>query len=145
MAFYTTNQLIRSVKSGMKKAIIKEQEKVFKVLDEFIDKFYSSYTPEMYERTFQLYRSLVKSDVQSSGNGFIAYVYFDLSSLSYSTGAKPNGSQVVSAAAHGGHGAEVLLVVEGSVGIWDDPLAVISPKIYNSLKQSLIDNGIPIR
>lgn len=145
MTFTSTEQIKEYLLSCMKDAVIDAQEKVYKVLDEFLNKFYSSYDPSVYERMYYLLRSLVKSELISTGNGYKANVYFDYSSLHYTTGAKPSGLQVVTAAASGGHGAEGLHIEQGSVGIWDDPMRILNSDMYKILKQSLIDAGIPIK
>lgn len=126
---------------------MQSQEKIYQILDMFVKEFYSDYDPVMYERTYQLYRSLVKTDVYLIRNGYEAEVYFDLSSLNYITGAKPSGEQVMDAAAYGGHGADGLRVVSGKSGadIWNGVIPVLSTEAINILKEELIAQGVPIR
>lgn len=145
MTFSSSTELENYILSRMKIAITQTQEKIYKILDEFVKKFYSEYDPSIYERTYQLYHSLVKSEIIPTGNGYKANVYFDYSSLSYMTGAEPSGLQVMNAAASGGHGAEGLYVVHGNTGIWDDPIVILRTEAHEMLKQSLIDAGIPIK
>lgn len=126
---------------------MQSQEKIYQILDMFVKEFYADYDPVMYERTYQLYRSLVKTDVYLIGNGYEAEVYFDLSSLNYITGAKPSGEQVMSAAAYGGHGADGLRVVYGNSGadIWNNVIPVLSTEAIEILKEELIAQGVPIK
>ena len=111
MVFKNEKQLKDFLLKKSKAALIKSQEQVYQIIDRFVKEFYADYSPELYERTYQLYRSLVKSEIVPTGSGYEAHVYFDLDSLDSVTGAKPSGEQVVSAAASGGHGATGLRVV----------------------------------
>ena len=146
MTFNSISELENYILSRMQDAIVQSQEKIYRILDEFVKKFYNEYEPVMYiERTYKLYHSLVKSEIVSTGKGYKAYVYFDYTSLIYTTGANPSGLQVVTAAAYGGHGAEGLKVVKSGVGIWNKPISILQTEAYEILKQSLIDAGIPIK
>ena len=99
----------------------------------------------MYERTYKLLHSLVKSDIRQVGNGLIAEVYFDLDYL-YVTGAEPSGEQVMDAAAYGGHGAKGLRVVNGGgEDAWFTPLEILDAEAIKILKNMLIAEGIPIK
>ena len=147
MVFKNEKQLKEFLLAKCKNALIKSQEQVYQIIDRFVKEFYVDYSPEMYERTYQLYRSLVKSDITPTANGYEAYVYFDLDSLDYVTGARPSGEQVMEAASYGGHGAEGLRVVSGNSGvsIWNDPKEIINAEAINILKRMLISEGIPIK
>jgi hypothetical protein len=99
----------------------------------------------MYERTYKLLHSLVKSGIRQVGNELVAEVYFDLDYL-YNTGAKPSGEQVMNVAAYGGHGAENLRVVNsGGEDAWFTPLEILDAEAINILKNMLIAEGIPIK
>ena len=147
MVFKNKKQLEEFLLAKCKNAITKAQSEIYRIIDRFVKEFYSDYSPEMYERTYQLYRSLVASEIVSTGSGFKAEVYFDFSSLNYVTGAQPSGKQVLDAAAYGGHGAEGLRVVAGStgVGVWNDSVQIISAEAIEILKGMLIAEGIPIK
>lgn len=147
MVFKNEKQLKNFLLEKCRNAVIQSQEKIYQILDMFVKEFYADYDPVMYERTYQLYRSLVKTDVYLIGNGYEAEVYFDLSSLNYVTGAKPSGEQVMSAAAYGGHGADGLRVVSGNSGadIWNNVIPVLSTEAIEILKEELIAQGVPIK
>lgn len=149
MIFKNEEQLKFFLLTQCRDAVEKAQEKVYKILDMFVKEFYADYSPVMYERTHQLYRSLVKTDVylNSFGSGYEAEVYFDLSSLNYVTGRNPSGEQVMEAAAYGGHGAEGLRVVFGNTGtdIWNGVLPVLSTEAKKILVEELIAQGVPIK
>lgn len=146
MTFKNEAQLKNFLLQKCKSAIIKAQEKVYKILDLYMQRFYADYDPVMYERTYQLMHSLVKSDIAFTGNGYEAEVYFDMSKLNYLTGRQPSGEQVVDAAAYGGHGATGLKIVYGGgEDIWFTPLEIINAEAVETLKNMLILEGIPIR
>lgn len=129
-------------------ALKNAQNEIYHIIQQFVKEFYADYSPVMYERTYQLYNSLVKSGVEWNGsNGYKVYVYFDYDSLNYITGAQPSGEQVMEAAAYGGHGAEGLRVMSGNSGIniWNDPMQVISAEAIGILKRKLMEQGIPIK
>lgn len=54
------------------------------ILEKFLDKYYDEYDPDFYERTYQLYSSLIMTDIKKVGNLYVAEVYFDASKLDYS-------------------------------------------------------------
>ena len=146
MVFKNESQLREFLLSKSKNALIKTQAQVYQIIDKFVKEFYTDYSPELYERTYQLYRSLVKSDIISTGNGYKAHVYFDLDSLDYVYGARPSGEQVMGAAAEGWHGADGLLVKSGDTGvsIWNDPKEIVDANAIGILERMLKAEGIPV-
>ena len=145
MVFKNETQLKNFLSAKCRNALIKAQEKVYKILDLYMQRFYADYDPELYERTYQLLHSLVKSNIRQNGNEFIAEVYFDLNYM-YTTGANPSGKQAMDAAAYGGHGAQGLLVVYGgNEDAWSTPKAILDAEAIGILKNMLIAEGIPIR
>jgi hypothetical protein len=146
MTFKSEAQLKSFLLKKCKTALINAQEKVYKIIDLHVQRFYADYAPEMYERTYQLMHSLVKSDIRSTGNGYEVEVYFDLGSIGYSTGLQPSGEQVMGAAAYGGHGAAGLKVVYGGgANIWVTPKDILDAEAVSILAQELMAAGIPIK
>ena len=149
MTFDSIESLKNYILSRSQSAIIKAQEQIYQVIDRFVKEYYAEYNPVMYERTYQLYRSLVKSDIVQIGNSIEAHVYFDLDALDYAM-KRINGIEVpnrgwseektLSAAAHGSHGG----YADGTA-IWDEPIAILNTEAYNILKRMLIDSGIPVK
>lgn len=149
MTFDSIDALKNYILSRSGNAIRLAQERVYQVIDRFVKQYYAEYPPEVYERTYQLYRSLVKSDVKSTANGWVAEVYFDLDALDYHI-KRLNGREysnkgwseekTLSAAAHGSHGGYV-----SGTAIWDTPIGILNAQGYNMLKRALIDSGIPVR
>ena len=145
MVFKNDAQLKSFLMAKCKNALMKSQEQVYQIIDRFVKEFYAEYTPA-YHRTYQLYRSLVKSDIIPSGDGYKAEVYFDLSSLDYITGSKPSGEQVMGAAEWGRHGAMGLAVADfKGTSIWHEPLEILDAKAIDILVKMLKDEGIPIK
>lgn len=128
-------------------AMQRAEEYVYSLIDRYLQDFYRDYDPSSYTRTDQLLRSLVKSDIRKSGNGWESYVYFDYTSLKYTTGSRPTGEQVVSAAAHGEHGAEGLKMMSGNTGVdvWNTPVEIINSEFMGKFKEYLIQAGIPVK
>lgn len=146
MTFKNEKQLKDFLLKKCKTALAVTQEKAYQIIDMHVQRFYADYDPEMYQRTYQLMHSLVKSDIRSTGNGYEADVYFDLGSIGYDTGRKPSGEQVMDAAAYGGHGASGLKVVYGSgANTWVSPKDVLDLEAINILVQELRIAGIPIK
>lgn len=163
MVFKNEKQLKEFLLKKSQVALVKAQEKVYKIIDKFLHDFYADYTPSDsgygYHRTEQLLHSLVKAEVVPSGSGYKAEVYFDLDSLSYSKpvwqkGNVPSGEQVFDAAKQGLHGAigdagggYQFNYVPGNSGvnIWNDPIRELDAKAIEILKQMLIAEGIPIK
>lgn len=119
-------------------AIVIAQEQVYQLIGRFLNQYYNEFSPSMYERTYQLLCSLVKSEVRSTGNGWEAEVYFDASALNYTTGTW-SGEEVLESAAHGSHGGYV-----SGTAVFDDPVEQLSSDYIEILKRSLIQAGIPV-
>ena len=83
MTFKNTKELKSYILKKSEAAMIQAQSKVYQIVNTFVKEFYVGYSPAQYERTYQLYQSLIKSDVQISGNSVTATVYFDASRLDY--------------------------------------------------------------
>lgn len=135
-------------------AIRAAQEKVYKIIETFLKQYYSDYTPKEYIRTYNLLRSLVKSDVRQVGNGWEAEVYFDASALDYEQGVMPlqhtdehgrygwatwGADQVLSTALHGSHGGYTR-----TAPIYEQSMNVLNAQAINTLKENLIRAGIPV-
>lgn len=84
MTFNTVEELEKYVLEQARKSLIPIQEQVYAIINRFVKEYYAEYTPEVYERTYQLYRSLVKSEIKKVGNGYVCEVYFDATQLDYS-------------------------------------------------------------
>ena len=66
MTFNTVEELEKYVLEQARKSLIPIQEQVYAIINRFVKEYYAEYTPEVYERTYQLYKSLVKSDIEKT-------------------------------------------------------------------------------
>lgn len=159
MIFKDEKQLEKFLLKKSRLALIKAQDEIYRIIKKFLYDYYNDYTPEFYDRTYQLLTSLVESRIVSDGKGYKAEVYFALDKLHYSKyvwqgGDPPSGEQVFEAAKQGLHGAigdagggYQYLHKHGNngVNIWSDPLRELDSKAINILKNMLISEGIPIK
>ena len=144
MTFKSIADLKQYIILRMHPAITQAMDEVYNILDEAIKGFYSDYDPHMYHRTRQLLHSLVRPEIVSTGNGYIGRVYFDGGKMSYWTGAKPSGQQVLETAMAGGHGATGLKVI-GGTPVWSPAYSKIMAEIEPIIRSALIAAGIPIK
>lgn len=149
--FNSTEEIRNYVLSRMDVAVKRVQEKVYDVCSRFLNMFYGEYNPMVSERTYQVFNSLVKSDVRRSGDTVEAEVYFDLSALSHprqyigqdgrTVYANWSESQimesVMTGATHGGRADGTAVYIES--------LGMVSPQAIQWLKQELIACGVPVR
>lgn len=149
MTFNSVDELKSYILSHSASAVGMAQERVFQVIDRFVKQYYAEFSPEMYERTYQFYRSLVKTDIISTGNGWVAEVYFDVDALDYAMKRvngieRPNKGwseqKTLDAAMAGSHGGYT-----GGTPIWEYSIAILSQEAYHILKRALIDAGIPVK
>lgn len=149
MIFKDEKQLKNFLMEKCKVAVIRTQNKIYEIIKKALAEFYQDYDPVLYERTYQLMQSLVKSDIRRVGSGYQAEVYFDLSGINYATGNMPTGEQVMKAASHGLHGAigSDLLYMHGDTGVdvWNTPMQEIDARAISMLVQELKAQGIPIK
>jgi 5'-deoxynucleotidase YfbR-like HD superfamily hydrolase len=141
--------VIADIQKKMEYAIIKSQEQVYQIIDRFVKEYYSEWSPEFYERTYQLYKSLVKSEIEKTSNGYKARVYFDLDKLDYymkTFNGEPipnkgwSEEKTLWSAAHGWHGGQ-----RSGTAIYDEPIAVLNSEGIEILKRMLIESGILIK
>lgn len=157
--FKNTKELEHFLMKQSRLALMKAQDEVYRVVNKWIREFYKDYTPELYERTAQLFGSLVESRIVQDGKGYKAEVYFDLDKLRYSKfgwqdGDVPTGEQVFEAATQGLHGAigdagggYQFRYVEGREGrnIWNDSIQELDVRAINILVDMLRAEGIPVK
>lgn len=153
MIFNNTKELKSYIFKKSESAMIQAQSKVYQIVNTFVKEFYVGYSPAQYERTYQLYQSLIKSDVQISGNSVTATVYFDASRLDYymkmiNGKESPNHGwsaetvlnvAMISGVPHGGYSPA------GGNGIYLEAIAKLNQEAIKVLKDSLVSAGIPIR
>lgn len=147
MTFKNEKELKDFLLKKCRAALEISQMRVYKIVEDFVERFYADYDPSSYERTRQLIHSLVISEIIQTNSGFEAQVYFNYSGLRYVTGSKPSMLRVLDAASDGLHGADGMRVMEGNTGanIWSDPLAELSVEAIKILVQELKSAGVAIK
>lgn len=162
MTFNSFDELKKYILSHSKVAIELAQNKVAYIINHFLTEYYNEFPPLVYIRTYQLLNSLVKTDIKSTGNGWVADVYFDLSALDYSKRVVPpqfswgdddntyhrdpwddaNTKWVLDTAMTGGlpHGGAY-----GGTAIWVESMKELSKDKIEILKKALLDAGIPVK
>lgn len=83
MLIHNSAELKAILLPKIKGAIKQTQEQAYLIINRFVKQWYAEYSPVRYERTRQLYLSLVKSEIIELPNGYRAEVYFDLDRLDY--------------------------------------------------------------
>ena len=145
------DNIVSDIKQKMQISIIDMQNKVYDIIDEYLKAYYNLYDPVAYDRTYQLMKSLVKSEIVPTNNGFKARVYYDWQSLDY-TIKSVNGytiknkgwdaKKTMDSAAKGSHGGYTTTV---GGEIWDTPLQILDRQGLEQFRKSLIQAGIPLK
>ena len=73
-AIRNTRKLNRKLEDSLKNALIIAQSKAYQCINSFIKEYYAEYEPVEYERTYSFYKSLVKSDIRKTKNGYVCEV-----------------------------------------------------------------------
>jgi hypothetical protein len=151
MVFKNETQLRNFLLAKCRNAVISAEEKVYQIIDECLQQFYSEFSPDEYIRTQQLLRSLVKSNVRQVGNGFCAEVYFDASTLNYVTGVIPTQNGVGYATWDGETVLRVAMESEvphggyaSGTAVWTTSMARLG-NIFDLLRNELIAQGIHVK
>lgn len=143
MVFNSEAELKKYILSRCEKAVAQAEKKIYRLIEEHVKRFYGEYDPIMYKRTLQFYKGLVASDVISTGNGYEAEVYFDMSKMNHPredwSEEKIFENVMTGAFPHGGWEPA------GGTGIWITAKPAVDAEALQDLKKALIANGIPIR
>lgn len=125
----------------IKQAVEQTQEQAYNIINEFLIRYYSEYSPVEYHRTEQLLKSLVKSNIIDTGNGYRAEVYFDVGSLKYKKSW--SGEKTMANAGSGKHATYPKLI--SGTAIWNTPKSILNKELIEMLIANLKTAGIPIR
>lgn len=155
MTFNSPYELETYLRTRMKAAIEQAENVVHQVIDKFLKQYYGEFSPAVYERTYQLLHSLVKSEIVPTNNGYECHVYFDLDKIDYSfkminghryrnDTTKVGGKKGIVAMAmqgytHGGYRAAQ------NTAIWTESMKILNRDKIQILRQCLEENGIPIK
>ena len=117
-------------------------ERVYEILNYFLQEYYNSYSPVYYRRQYDFLRSAIKVEPKVKGNKVIASVYIDTDHLDNYYDA--TGEEVASWANQGLHGG----TVEGNntPHVWDDTVknTVGNGELLKLAVDYLRSKGIPV-
>lgn len=112
------DDLEKAIMPDLMKMVDVMAERVYEILNYFLQEYYNSYTPSSYRRQFDLIRSAVKVEPKVVRNKVVAYVYIDTDSMDNYYSA--TGEQVATWANEGLHGG--LAVGDNTPHVWDDTM-----------------------
>ena len=112
------NQLQAALMPTMVKMVDELAERVYEILNYFLQEYYNSYNPKSYKRQFDFLRSAVKVKPKVTGNKVVASVYIDTDAMDDYYNA--TGEQVATWANQGLHGG--LDVGSNTPHVWDDTM-----------------------
>ncbi len=142
---YTTEQLEAEIMKGLRAAAATGRMKAYEVIQEVLYRWYGSYKPKQYDRTLQLFHSLVMDELKKTADGYESVVYFDVSKIKYTTGKQPSGSDVLASALVGKHGAKGLKEVSGLVPLGFASLFELNKSLINEMVSAMKAAGINVK
>ena len=145
------NDLNKILESRIKQALKMTQNEIFKVFQKYITEYYkepvfrdgTSAIPMMYDRTYKMLNSLIKTDIVKNGNTLSCTVEIDPNYLNYKYIGGMSGLDIMLSANERFHGWSI----EGDIQIWDDALAELGlkPGILYLMKSNLKKCGVPVK
>lgn len=145
------SDLTKILESRIQQALKMTQQEIFKVIQQHITDYYkepvfrngTSAIPMLYDRTYKLLNSLIKTDIIKSGGIISCSVEIDPNYLDYQYMGGASGLDVLLSANEQFHGWSI----EGDMRIWDDALAELGlkPGIIYIMKKNLKKCGVPVK
>jgi len=145
------SDLTKILESRIKHALKMTQQEIFKVFQEHIKDYYeepvfrdgTSAIPMMYDRTYKLLNSIIKTDIVKNDNTLSCAVEIDPNYLDYKYIGGISGLDVMLSSEQAFHGWSV----EGDMRIWSDSLAELGlePGIKYLMKMNLRKCGVPLK
>lgn len=136
------DQLAKALQPVMVKMVDELAERVYEILNYFLNDYYTGWEPSSYRRTQDFLRSAVKVDAKPYKNGAKASVYIDYDSMDSYVNA--TGFQVAEWANTGLHGG---LSVNHKPHVWDDTMdnTINNGSLLQLAIQYLRSQGISVR
>lgn len=134
---------LSSVLLPLAREMVEEQTNYFyETLNYFIQKYYSSYTPESYRRLYDFMYSAFKVEPKITGNTISAIVYINYERMDNYKNA--TGLEVVTWANQGLHGG--VKVGNGTPHVWDDTIdkTIANGKLLKQATQFLQSKGFTV-
>ena len=141
MLIKNDTQLKRVMQQAAKQALSESQQKLSECIKEFINLYYSEYSPEQYIRTYQFMESLTKTEVVVRGNLISCTIYLDKNlNYKHATGAEVLG--IINAGYHGMYGDKYK-----GTPVWSKTIEQIDRTnlFFNTFRQALISYGFDVK
>lgn len=145
------NDLIKILESRIQQALKMTQQEIFEVIQQHITDYYkepvfrngTSAIPMLYDRSYKLLNSLIKTDIVKTNGTISCSVEIDPNYLDYQYIGGASGLDVMLSANEQFHGWSI----EGDMRIWDDALTELGlePGILYIMKSNLKKYGVPIK
>lgn len=145
------SDLTKIIESRIEQALKMTQQEIFEVIQQHIADYYkepvfrngTSAIPLLYDRTYKMLNSLIKTDIVKSGGTISCSVEIDTNYLDYQYMGGVSGLDVMLSANEQFHGWSV----EGDMRIWDDALAELGlkPGILYLMENNLQKCGVPVK
>jgi len=144
------NDLTKIFESRIQQALKMTQQEIFEVIQQYITDYYkepvfrngTSAIPMLYDRTYKLLNSLIKTDIVKTNGTISCSVKIDPNYLNYQYMGGASGLDVMLSANEQFHGWSI----EGDMRIWSDSLSEIGlePGIKYLMNKNLKKCGIKI-
>ena len=145
------SDLTKIIESRIQQALKMTQQEIFEVIQQHITDYYkepvfkngTSATPLLYDRTYKLLNSLIKTSIIKSGGTISCSVQIDPNYMNYKYMGGASGLDVVLSADQRFHGWSV----SGDIQIWQDSLEELGlkPGILYIMKNNLKKCGVPVK
>ncbi len=136
------NDLEKAIQPAIQGMVNQLADQVYKVLNYYLNDYYTGWTPESYQRTKDFLYSAVKTEAKLVGNKCVASVYIDYDSMdSY---VKATGYEVATWADKGLHGG---LSVNHKPHVWSDTMdnTINNGSLLNTAIAYLKSKGITVK
>lgn len=144
------SDLAKILESRIQQALKMTQQEIFEVIQQHITDYYkepvfrngTSAIPMLYDRSYKLLNSLIKTDIVKLGSTLSCSVEINPNYLNYRYIGGASGLDVMLSAEQAFHGWSV----EGDIRIWSDSLAELGlePGIKYIMKDNLRKCGVPV-
>ncbi len=145
------SDLKKILESRIQQALKMTQQEIFKVIQQHITDYYhepvfkdgTSAIPMLYDRTYKLLNSLIKTNIIKTNGTISCSVEIDPNYLNYQYMGGASGLDVMLSAEQAFHGWSI----EGDMHIWYDALAELGlkPGILYIMKSNLKKCGVPVK
>lgn len=145
------SDLTKIIESRIQQALKMTQQEIFKVIQQHITEYYkepvfrngTSAIPMLYDRSYKLLNSLIKTDIVKLGSTLSCSVEINPNYLNYKYMGGASGLDVMLSAEQAFHGWSI----EGDMRIWSDSLAELGlkPGILFIMKNNLKKCGVPVK